>query len=320
MCSTIYPTLCLIIALFRGVVVCAGSDYLEQRGLQGVSHSSTQGLPNPVLKNVLAEAHKALARRGNGRTCSTSTSATTAKKSTTTAKTTSTSKSTTTSTTKSIATTTTTSAIPTPTGTSPWAVSHQYLGGSNFFTGWDFFVDSDPTNGIVDYVDQTTASASGLISAKNGVTIIGVDTTAKVTGNHNSVRIQTQATYSGGLVLMDSSHMPTGCGTWSIFPLPGLSWPYEGEIDIVEGLNNYTVNQATLHTNTGCTLPSSNPTSLGATDSLTGSTNCSAWDNYNAGCGFLDTRTTSFGPGFNSNGGGVYAMLWADTGISVYFF
>ncbi|KAI0311086.1 hypothetical protein OF83DRAFT_1069425, partial [Amylostereum chailletii] len=81
-----------------------------------------------------------------------------------------------------------------------------------------------------------------------------------------------------------------------------------------------TVNQATLHTNTGCTLPSSNPTSLGATGSLTGSTNCSAWDNYNAGCGFLDTRTTSFGPGFNSNGGGVYAMLWADTGISVYFF
>jgi len=29
---------------------------------------------------------------------------------------------------------------------------------------------------------------------------------------------------------------------------------------------------------------------------------------------------TSFGVGFNNNGGGVYAMLWDNSGIAVYFF
>lgn len=29
--------------------------------------------------------------------------------------------------------------------------------GSNFFNGWEFFTDSDPTHGTVQYVDQATA-------------------------------------------------------------------------------------------------------------------------------------------------------------------
>ena len=36
-----------------------------------------------------------------------------------------------------------------------WIVLPQ--SGNTFFTGWDFFTGSDPTNGVVQYVDQATA-------------------------------------------------------------------------------------------------------------------------------------------------------------------
>jgi hypothetical protein len=41
-----------------------------------------------------------------------------------------------------------------------------------------------------------------------------VDTTGVVTGGRKSVRIQTQYVFNGGLVVLDATHMPTGCGTW----------------------------------------------------------------------------------------------------------
>ena len=76
---------------------------------------------------------------------------------------------------------------------------------------------------------------------------------------------------------------------------------------MVEGVNDYTVNQVTLHTNPGCSLPSSDPGTLGITGSLTASTDCSVSPASNAGCGVRDSRTNSYGAPFNSNGGGVYA-------------
>jgi hypothetical protein len=41
-----------------------------------------------------------------------------------------------------------------------------------------------------------------------------VETTPTVPGNRMSIRIQTQQSWNGGLFIMDSVHMPTGCGTW----------------------------------------------------------------------------------------------------------
>ena len=41
-----------------------------------------------------------------------------------------------------------------------------------------------------------------------------VDTTAVVSNTRNSVRITTDSQYNGGLFIMDSVHMPTGCGVW----------------------------------------------------------------------------------------------------------
>lgn len=134
-----------------------------------------------------------------------------------------------------------------------------------------------------------------------------VETTPQVANTRQSVRITTQYNYTGGLVIMDSVHMPTGCATWPAFWSNGPNWPAGGEIDIVEGVNDYTNNQATIHTNPGCSLTSSNPSSLGITGSVVGGTNCAALQTGNQGCGIRASQTNSFGAAFNDNGGGVYA-------------
>lgn len=167
-----------------------------------------------------------------------------------------------------------------------------------------------------------------------------VETTAKVSANRKSVRITTTDTYTGALVVLDAVHMPTGCATWPAFWSNGPNWPVGGEIDIVEGVNTNSDNQATIHTSHGCTIPSSNPSTLGITGTVVGGTNCAAAETSNAGCGMVATQSNTYGVGFNNNGGGVYAsasyfpkvctwvwrltrrisVQWVDSGISVWFF
>ncbi|KAK0463535.1 concanavalin A-like lectin/glucanase domain-containing protein [Desarmillaria tabescens] len=164
--------------------------------------------------------------------------------------------------------------------------------GTNFFSGWTFWTTSDPTNG---------------------------SPRATVSGNRQSIRITTESTYNGVLVILDSVHMPTGCGTWPAWWSNGPNWPIGGEIDIVEGINDYTNNQATLHTDPGCSLPSVSADVLNITGAAVGGTNCAANETSNEGCGFRSASDVSFGAAFNDNGGGVYAMKWDDDGIRVYF-
>lgn len=217
-------------------------------------------------------------------------------------------------------TTSTGTSTPSSTAQSDWQLAESYSG-NTFFSGWNFFTGGDPTNGIVQYVDQATAQSSNLTSINSdGNLIMRVDTTPQVTGNRPSVRIQSQFSFTGGLVIMDSVHMPTGCGTWPAFWTNGPTWPQTGEIDIVEGVNDYTNNQATIHTNSGCDLPSSNVTALGISGSIVGGTNCAALETGNQGCGVRASQTNSFGAAFNSAGGGVYAMRWDDSGIAIWFF
>lgn len=87
----------------------------------------------------------------------------------------------------------------------------------------------------------------------------------------------------------------------------GPNWPAGGEIDIVEGVHDYTNNQATLHTNPGCGLASSDPKTLSITGTLVGGTDCAVGSTSNQGCGVRSNSNTTFGAGFNSIGGGVYA-------------
>jgi len=154
-----------------------------------------------------------------------------------------------------------------------------------------------------------------------GNAIMKVDTQEQVDNLRGSVRIETQFGFNGGLVIMDSVHMPTGCGSWPAFWSNGPNWPAGGEIDIVEGVHDYTNNQATIHTDVGCTL--SNPRNdnlVAVAGDLVGGTNCAASLTGNQGCGVRSRSDKSFGAGFNENGGGTYAMKWDQTGIAVYFF
>ncbi|VDC01966.1 unnamed protein product [Peniophora sp. CBMAI 1063] len=202
------------------------------------------------------------------------------------------------------------------TPTSAYNLEQSYTG-SDFWTKWDFFTNADPTGGTVTYVDASTAQSSGLAYVtSNNSAVMAVDTTAVVTGGRKSVRIQSQYSFNEGLVILDATHMPTGCGTWPAFWTNGPNWPYTGEIDILEGVNDYTENQATIHTTTGCTMNSTS----GSTGTLVSVTNCDATATDNQGCGLRDSRTNSYGAGFNSVGGGVYSMLWDDSGVSVWFF
>jgi len=212
------------------------------------------------------------------------------------------------------------SSAPTASATSPWKLANSYQG-NDFFDGWNFFTASDPTHGLVDYVDEDTAQSNGLLEVNSlGNAVMRVETTETVSGNRQSVRISTQSQFNGGLVIMDSVHMPTGCGTWPAFWTDGPNWPAGGEIDIVEGVNDYTNNQATIHTDVGCTLPNSSSSALAISGTVIGGTDCAALTTGNQGCGIRASSNNSFGAGFNANGGGVYAMKWDATGIAVYFF
>jgi hypothetical protein len=71
-------------------------------------------------------------------------------------------------------------------------------------------------------------------------------------------------------------------------------------------------NMMTLHTAGACTI-----NGTGQTGSLT-TTNCSEAMSA-TGCS-VDGPTDSYGAGFNSVDGGVYAMLWTDEAIRVWFF
>lgn len=44
------------------------------------------------------------------------------------------------------------------------------------------------------------------------------------------------------------------------------------------------------------------------------------WNANSEGCGVVDPRTASYGAGFNSDGGGVYAMQWTSEYIKIWFF
>lgn len=213
----------------------------------------------------------------------------------------------------------TTAAAATPTGTyaTPWTLA-QTRQGSNFFDDWTFWNQDDPTHGTVTFVDSGTAWNENLVSVENGQAFMRADTADNV-GYRKSIRITDNYSFNdNSLLIMDAAHMPTGCGTWPAWWSNGPNWPNGGEIDILEGVNGQTQNQATLHTAEGCTASSddSHPSTGQLTDA-----NCGSSNSDNTGCGFTDTTSdNSFGGGFNSAGGGVYAMQWVDTGISVWFF
>ncbi|CAF9918794.1 hypothetical protein IMSHALPRED_004417 [Imshaugia aleurites] len=179
---------------------------------------------------------------------------------------------------------------------------------------------ADPTGGYVNYVNQTIATDNGYINTDNGLVYIGVDDTNISTGTgRDSVRIVSTAAYNYGLFALDVSHMPGGiCGTWPAFWMVGPNWPNDGEIDIIEGVNDNANNAMTLHTADGCSITNDGD----FTGTLTTS-NCYVYapnQSSNAGCDIQDQSTDSYGTDFNSNGGGIIVMEWTSSDINIWFF
>ncbi|GAA5820193.1 hypothetical protein JCM11251_005520 [Rhodosporidiobolus azoricus] len=194
--------------------------------------------------------------------------------------------------------------------------------GTDFTAGkeFEFSTNDDPTHGLVEYVDASTAATQGLARVtSSGAAILAIDSTSTLGYNvkRPSVRIESKATYdSGTLMIFDLAHMPWGCATWPAMWTYNQPWPAMGEIDIVEGVSNRRFNQHTLHTVPGCTRNPSIPQTGLQNASWVGN-DCQAWS-WSYGCNVIDWDPASYGEGFNRAGGGVFALLFAETGISIY--
>ncbi|TFK50003.1 endo-1,3(4)-beta-glucanase-like protein [Heliocybe sulcata] len=190
--------------------------------------------------------------------------------------------------------------------------------GSGFLNGFTFETIADPTDGRVTYVDQATAVSKNLTYTSSDTFIMRADDTTVLASSdpgRDSVRIKSDNTYTTHVAVFDIRHMPQGCATWpAVWETLESDWPNAGEVDIVEGVNDQTPNQSTLHTSAGCTMPDG----IAQTGTVS-SQDCNVADNGNSGCGVKAPSTNSYGPDFNSNGGGWYAMERTTSFIKVWF-
>jgi hypothetical protein len=237
---------------------------------------------------------------------------------------------------------------------------HTDMSSTNFFANFDFYSKPDPTNGFVQYQNLDAAINQSLVGYIDGNVFLGTDFTTKDPAGRASVRAESKVNFNKGLLIADIAHMPAGgCGTWPAFwTLGSGTWPQTGEIDILEGVNDYDRNAVTLHTTTGCvvnnaSLPSGAQAGVSSSQSqhafsgsmMTDNCDVNASDqDKNVGCSIKapasdpsspgnsngngnpnanangTTTLPTYGAPFNANGGGVYALEWTDTFIRVFFF
>ncbi|KAE9970478.1 hypothetical protein EG328_006206 [Venturia inaequalis] len=201
---------------------------------------------------------------------------------------------------------------------SAWTLTDTYNA-----SNWDhgMWVETRVTNGeYVRYLSKDQALSSGLLRTQNNQIYMGVDTTRGLDWasgiGRDSVRLRTNKAFNAGtLVIGDFAHMPSNtCGIWPSFWMVGTEWPRDGEIDIMEGVNQMSQNQITIHTKPGCVPRVGDG---GQSGTITGFADCGG-NNGDIGCGVFNTKQEGWGNGFNNAGGGLYAMLWTRDAIKVW--
>jgi len=219
---------------------------------------------------------------------------------------------------KATPTTSSTPAKSTGTSNEGWKLTSK-LEGSDFLNFFNYDTNDNDNGGVAQYVNGVQ---EGLAYTSGNQVILAVDTTEDV-AERNSLRMVSKTTFNAkdmNLFVFDIAAMPAVCGTWPAVWFTGANWPYQGEIDVVEGVSLYNQNIYSVHTGSGCSVSSSAVSAMSAVTIVQAEgTNCDATVNP-AGCGFTDHQTTTFGPGFNSAGGGVFALQFDTTGIKTWFF
>ncbi|KXN87772.1 putative glycosidase C21B10.07 [Leucoagaricus sp. SymC.cos] len=190
--------------------------------------------------------------------------------------------------------------------------------GSGFLSAFSYEAIADPTHGRVNYVNAQTARAQNLTFVSGDHFVLRADFKTKLSSSgpgRNSVRLISNQQYATSVMVFNIRHMPQGCGTWPAVWTVGADWPNNGEIDILEGVNDQGPNQSTLHTTSGCTMPASRS----ETGTPSGN-NCDTAATNNAGCGVRMNDARSYGPALNNNGGGFYAIERTNSFIKIWFF
>ncbi|KAH7035419.1 concanavalin A-like lectin/glucanase domain-containing protein [Microdochium trichocladiopsis] len=203
-----------------------------------------------------------------------------------------------------------------------YALSSHYAGAS-LLSSFDFFTGDDRSNGFVNYLDENSAMAHGLVSVQEGNHVrLGVDSTTVLSTNDTgrpSVMLTSRDSFTHGLFIADFEHMPaSSCGSWPSFWAFNNNtdaWPKGGEIGIVEGANNAIRNLYSAHTDSGCALPE------GGFLGSQGSEQCDSQKGQ-IGCNYAAPARdpTSYGDAFNAAGGGVYALEWDDEFLKMWHF
>ncbi|OQE25095.1 hypothetical protein PENSTE_c006G03686 [Penicillium steckii] len=189
--------------------------------------------------------------------------------------------------------------------------------GEKFLDFFNFHVGEDPTNGFVNYLDQSAAENSGLVKVlDSGSVYLGVDHEKKISASdkgRDSVRIGSAKYYGHSLVIADIAHMPgSACGSWPAFWSVGKNWPNDGEIDIIEGVNMNDHNKIVMHTAGTCSITDS------GMSGYVNATGCGE-DLGTVGC-VIEGQEGSYGTSFNKQGGGVYAMEWTEDYLKIWHF
>nr|BAM29293.1 GPI-anchored 1,3-beta-glucanase [Ustilago esculenta] len=199
--------------------------------------------------------------------------------------------------------------------------------GNDFFDDFDWFTDTDPTHGLVNYQSRRNAISQNLSFVDGeGHFVMAVSTVPVALEGRNSVRITSKNSYADGVYVLNVTHVPTGCATWPAFWTVTediKSWPNGGEIDIMENANDeYNGNLVSVHTNTSCTIPKT----ISGQSGTISYTNCSAFVSGNTGCRIEmnGTSTPTWGRKLNRAGGGLVAMERSfgttGNGVRVWYF
>jgi len=204
-----------------------------------------------------------------------------------------------------------------------WLPQDTYAG-ETFFDGFDFWNASDPTDGTVNFVNQSVAIQKNLTYVtSDGTVIMKADdfTTLPLGTYRDSVRISSKKSYTTGLFILDLNKAPWGCAVWPAFWTVGPDWPNGGEIDILEGVHDNQHNQIAWHTGTGCYLdPNATFTGTIVSNNGVNQTDCDGNVNSNSGCDVTEWSRASYGTYFEAQGGGILAMKWDENYISVWSF